>query len=379
VRAAIADVSPGLFPGAFCKAVPDILAGSSEHCLVMHSDGAGTKSALAWLHYLRHGEERVFSDIAQDSLVMNLDDLICVGASGPFLLSNTIGRNSKLVTGAIVKAIIMGYEGLAQRLSPYGVDIVTCGGETADVGDIVRTVIVDSTITTRMLRSGFINCHMVAPGHEIVGLASFGKAAYEDKPNSGIGTNGFTALRHGVLSASYKYTAPETYAPEIAGLAYQGRFDIDDPLPGEACTVGEAFLSPTRTYAPVVIELLRQVRSGISAMFHNSGGGQTKCLGFGEGVRYEKDNMFQIPPVFRFIQETTGAALREMLTTFNMGHLLEVVCDPAASAEIIAITKGFGIDARVVGRVERKAEGRSLVVTMDDETLEFDADAIGSP
>ena len=244
VKAAIKAVDPGLFPGAFCKAVPDVLGGSPDHCLLLHADGAGTKAAVAYMHYRRHKDASIFYGIAQDSLVMNLDDLACVGASGPFALSNTIGRNAKLVPGEVIEAIVTGYEMLAQKLKGYGIDIHGCGGETADVGDLVRTIIVDSTMAVRMARADFVDCSRVACGHDIVGLASSGRAVYEETYNSGVGSNGFTAMRHEVLAGKYREEFPETYAPEIAGIAYTGKWDIDDALPGTPMTVCEALPFP---------------------------------------------------------------------------------------------------------------------------------------
>jgi phosphoribosylformylglycinamidine cyclo-ligase len=371
VKHALGSSDPGVFPGAFCKAVPDLLSGSAQHCVLLHADGAGTKSALAYIHYREHGNAAVFAGIAQDSLVMNLDDLLCVGCTGPFVLSNTIGRNAKLIPGAVVSEIIRGYERLAEDLRRYGLEIVPCGGETADVGDLVRTVVVDSTLAARMRRDEFINCAGVRAGHAIVGLASFGKAAYESSFNSGIGTNGFTAARHELLAAKYRDEFPETFAPDIADLAYTGRFGIDDPLPGSSMTIGEALLSPTRTYGPVLVEVLQHFRPQISGIIHNSGGGQTKCLGFGRDVRYVKDNLFPLPPVFRFLREATDLPTREMVRVFNLGHRMEIICEPAVASEIVAVALRFEVEARVVGRVEHEAGGRSLLVCVDGETIEI--------
>lgn len=371
VKKAIEDLDPGLFPGAFCKATPDVLTGSPEHCLLLHADGAGTKSAVAYIHYRRHGDASVFEGIAQDSLVMNLDDLLCVGTTGPYVLSNTIGRNARLIPGEAVRAIIHGYENLVGRLREYGVEITSCGGETADLGDVVRTLVVDSTLAVRMRRDEVIDCSNVRPGHVIVGLASFGRAVYEDYENSGIGTNGLTAARHELLTSRYREEFTETYAPEISEVAYTGRFDIDDPLSETSMTVGEALLSPTRTYAPVMVPVLARYRGQISAIFHNTGGGQTKCLNFGGNVRYEKDDLFPMPPIFSFIQRECGLSLHEMARVFNLGHRLEIVCDPAVSSEIIDIARGFGVEAKIVGRVRESSAGRSLALTVGGETLEF--------
>jgi phosphoribosylformylglycinamidine cyclo-ligase len=312
VKSAIEGIDSGLYPGAFCKAVPDLLCGSADHCLLLHADGAGTKSALAYIHYRRHKDPSIFHGIAQDSLVMNLDDLACVGAFGPFVLSNTIGRNAKLVPGEVIRAVIAGYDNLSRKLAEYGIAVHSCGGETADVGDLVRTIVVDSVMAARMARKDFVDCSRVKAGQEIVGLASDGRAVYEQAANSGVGSNGFTAFRHELLTGRYREEFPETFAPEVGGLAYTGAFDIDDDLPGGGMTVGEALLSPTRTYAPILKDILGRYREQVSAIFHNTGGGQTKCLNFGENIRYVKDNLFPAPAIFAFLSEKTGLPSREM-------------------------------------------------------------------
>lgn len=371
VRAALAHTGLGLFPGSFAKAVPDVFTGSLDHCLVFHSDGAGTKSVVAYLHYRRHHDPSIFNGIAQDASVMNLDDLLCVGATGPFLLSNTIGRNAKLVPGEIIAALIQGYEDFIDRLRQHNVDVILCGGETADLGDIVRTLVVDASIATRMERAAFIDCNNVKPGHAIVGLASAGQATYEDAPNSGIGANGFTAARHELLRSTFRKDFPETFAPEIEPLAYIGNYDLDDPLPDSTLTIGQALLSPTRTYAPVLMQAFARFRPHISGLFHNTGGGQTKCLGFGVNVHYEKFDLFDPPPIFRFIQSAAGLSLREMLRTFNMGHRLEVVCDEGVAPEIVALSQSFGVDAKIVGRVLPSSSGCRLTIAMKSETVQF--------
>jgi phosphoribosylformylglycinamidine cyclo-ligase len=372
VRRALEGLDRGLFPGAFCKAVPDVVGGSPEHCVVMHADGVGTKSAIAYIHYRRHGDPKIFRSLAQDSLVMNLDDLLCVGCTGPFVFSNTIGRNAKRIPGEVVSEIIRGYEEFAERLRDFGLELVSCGGETADLGDLVRTVVIDSAMTARMRREDFIDCSRVSPGHAIVGLASFGPAAYETDWNSGIGTNGFAALRHALFRSEYRAEFPETYAPEISGAAYSGRHDIDDILPGTSRNLGEACLSPTRTYAPIILPIIRDYRSHISAIFHNTGGGQTKCLNFGNNVKYVKDNLFSTPPIFAFLHSETNLTAREMVQIFNMGHRMEVVCEPKVVKDIIAIAVGFGVEAKVVGHVER-SPGRSLAIRVMNQYCEFDA------
>jgi phosphoribosylformylglycinamidine cyclo-ligase len=373
VKAAIAGSDRGLFPGAFCKAVPDVFTGSPEHCVVLHADGAGTKSALAYVHYRKHEDPAIFRGIAQDALVMNLDDILCVGATGPYLFSNTIGRNARLIDRHVLREIINGYEALSARLRTFGVDIQACGGETADLGDIVRTLVVDATLVARMRRDEFINCQSIRPGHVIIGLASYGQAAYEDSYNSGIAANGFTAVRHELLSTRYHEKFPETYAPEISDLAYTGAYDIDDPLPGTALSLGDALLSPTRTFAPILLPVFAKYRSRISGIFHNTGGGQTKCLNFGTDVHYEKTDVIDVPPIFQFVREVTRLSPSEMLRTFNMGTLMEIVCESSASSGIIEIAKSFGVEARIVGHVAPSTEGRSLTIVLDGVRYDFKA------
>jgi len=372
VKAAILGVDSGLFPGAFCKAIPDVLANSPDHCFLLHADGAGTKSALAYIHFCRHRDPAIFEGIAQDALVMNLDDLACVGAFGPFVLSNTIGRNAKLIPREVLRAVIAGYENLAEKFRRYGIEILSCGGETADVGDLVRTIVVDSVLAVRMARKDFIDCSRVGCDQEIVGLASFGQATYESTYNSGIGSNGLTLLRHELLTERYREEFPETYAPDIGDLAYSGRFDIDDMLPGTPQTVGEALLSPTRTYAPILKEIVHAYRDSISAIFHNTGGGQTKCLNFGENIRFVKDNLFPPPPVFDFLERHTNLDKREMYRVFNMGHRVEIVGDAGIGSSIAKISERFGVEARVVGRTEPRERGASLVIKVAGETIEYE-------
>lgn len=361
----------GIFPNAFCRAVPDVIGGSQDHCFLLHADGAGTKSSLAYIYYRKHGNPEIFKGIAQDSLVMNLDDLLCVGATGPFVLSNTIGRNAKLIDGEVIKAIITGYEEFIEKLRKYNIEITSCGGETADVGDLVRTLIVDSVLACRISKQHFIDCGEVRVGQDIIGLASFGKAIYEDSYNSGISTNGFTTVRHELLSQQYKIEFPESFAPDITNLAYTGKLKITNHLPGTELTIGQALLSPTRTYAPIISQILPKYKNLISAIFHNSGGGQTKCLNFGKNIRYVKDNFFPLPPIFDFIKTQTNLTEREMCRTLNLGHRMEIVCAPKISSEIIAISQAFGVDARIVGRTEPLDEGVSLMITTPTETIEF--------
>ncbi len=363
VHAAIANLHKGVFPGAFCKILPDLLLGDRDFCTVMHADGAGTKSVLAYLHYQNTGDPSVFAGIAQDSLVMNLDDLLCVGADGPFLLSNTIGRNAKRVPGEVISALIHGYEAVCAQLADFGVEVYGCGGETADVGDVVRTVIADSTLMTRMRRSDVVDASQAKPGHVLVGLASFGQAKYEPRYNSGIGSNGLTQARHDVFGGDMKVAFPESFAPEISDVAYTGYADLNTRLEGTPLTLLEALLSPTRTYAPVLIPLLRDIRSmsarPISAIFHITGGGQLKPLSFGQGVRYVKDNLFPLPPLFRYLQTTQGLSLEEMARVYNLGHRLEVACEPDFAPEVIERAADLGVEARIVGHIGAYYDGRS--------------------
>ena len=370
VHRALDGLDPGVFPGAFCKLVPDCLVGNPAYCLALHADGAGTKSAVAYLHYKQTRDSSVFRGIAQDSLVMNLDDLLCIGALGPFVLSNTIGRNAKLIPGEIIREIVAGYEECISKFGELGITITSCGGETADLGDLVRTVIVDSTLAARVPRQDVINCANVVPGHVIVGLASFGQASYESAANSGIGTNGFTTARHVLLSKRYAEKFQETFAPEITSLAYQGRFELSDTM-DSGISIGDALLSPTRTYAPIVKTVLAETRSSISAIFHNSGGGLSKCLRFGNSVHYIKDNLFPTPPIFSLIRSEGSLAFTEMCRTFNLGHRLELVCEESAAARICAIAESFSVPARIVGRVERSDDANRVTISHEGESAEF--------
>lgn len=367
VHKAIAGEHPGLFPGAFCKVLPDTLTGDPEQCMLIHADGAGTKAILAYLHWKETGDFSAFKGLAQDSLVMNVDDLACVGAFGPFLLSNTIGRNAKLIPGDAIAAIIAGYRECVAMLARHGIEIASGGGETADLGDTVRTLVVDSTVVARMPRRSVISGAALRPGLVLVGLHSGGRANYESAENSGLGSNGYTMLRHEFLSSHYKAAFPEAYAPEIAGLAYTGRHRLSDPLPGSSLTIGQALLSPTRTYAPILKAAVAAAGDAIAAIFHNTGGGQAKCLRFGAGLTYVKDDLFDPPPAFKLLQANPAHSARELYRTLNMGHRMEVVCEPGVADTLIGISKSFGVDAKVVGRTEAgqganklllKAEGR---------------------
>jgi len=371
VHNAIRDIDKGLYPRAFCKIIPDYLTGDDEFCNIMHADGAGTKSSLAYMYWRETGDLSVWKGIAQDAVIMNIDDLLCVGAVDDILLSSTIGRNKNLIPGEVIAAIINGTEEVLEMLRENGLNVRSTGGETADVGDLVRTVIVDSTVTARMPRSEIIDNANIRAGDVIVGLASFGKATYEKSYNGGMGSNGLTSARHDVFSKIYKEKYPESFDPSVPeDLAYTGDYELTDPVPGldEDIDMGKLVLSPTRTYAPVIVEALDQCRQHIHGMVHCSGGAQTKVLHFIQGLHVIKDNLFEIPPLFRIIQEQSETGWEEMYKVFNMGHRMEVYLDKSAASEVISIAKGFGIDAKIVGRVSSSEENR---VTIDSEHGKF--------
>lgn len=352
VKKAVSGQSGGVFPGAFCKLIEDI-AGDPDYCMSIHADGAGTKSSVAYLQYMETGDSSPFFSVAQDSLVMNTDDLACVGATSNFCLSNTIGRNAHRIDGECIAQIISGYDHIISLLRKHGVQITMSGGETADVGDLVRTVIIDSTLVVRMKRDEVINASQIQAGHVIVGLASSGKSVYEDKYNSGISSNGLTAARHMLLNKKYLEKYPESLSETIpADKAYCGKYLLSDMLPDTNITLGEAILSPTRTYLPILSAILPKYRSRISGIIHCTGGGQVKCRDFGRGIRYVKDNLFEMPPIFKAIYESGEIPMKEMYQVFNCGHRMEIYCDPVIASELIAISAEFGVDARVVGRVE---------------------------
>ncbi|MBV6405450.1 MAG: phosphoribosylformylglycinamidine cyclo-ligase [Flavobacteriales bacterium] len=353
VHAAIARLDKGLFPKAFCKVVPDTLTGSPDHCIVMHADGAGTKSALAYAYWRETGDLSVWHGIAQDAVVMNLDDLLCVGATGHILLSSTIGRNKRLVPGAVVAALIEGTERFLQDMRDRGIDIRSTGGETADVGDLVRTVIVDSTVTCRMRRDQVIDNARIQAGDVVVGLSSTGQATYERTYNAGMGSNGLTSARHDVFAKAVGEAFPETFDPGTpSDLVYSGQARLTDPLEGTPLDMGRAVLSPTRTYAPVVIKVLEAMRPDVHGMVHCSGGAQTKVLHFIDRLRVVKNDLFPTPPLFAAIQRMSGTDWREMYQVFNMGHRLELYLPAERAGEVIAIAASFGIEARVIGHVE---------------------------
>ncbi|GAB3749487.1 AIR synthase-related protein [Spirosoma pomorum] len=369
VHNAIAQLDKGLFPKAFCKIVPDTLAGDPDFCTIMHADGAGTKSSLAYLYWRETGDLSVWRGIAQDAVVMNTDDLICVGATGPMLLSSTIGRNKNLIPGEVISEIVSGTEEVLQLLRDHGVDIYSTGGETADVGDLVRTIIVDSTVIARMRRDQVISNDQIQAGDVIVGLASFGQATYENQYNGGMGSNGLTSARHDVLGHYLADNYPESFDPAVdKSLIYSGSKSLTDLVESTGLNVGQLILSPTRTYAPVAKVLLEELREQIHGMVHCSGGAQTKVLHFVDNVHVIKDNLFPVPPLFQLIQEQSGTSWQEMYKVFNMGHRLEVYLSEAHAQRVIEIASSFGIDAQVIGHVEAY-EGKR--VTIETKTGTF--------
>ncbi len=374
VHNAIKNIDKGLFPQAFCKIIPDHLTGDEEYCLVMHADGAGTKSSLAYMYWKETGDLGVWKGIAQDAVVMNTDDLLCVGAIDNILLSSTIGRNKNLIPGEVISAIIAGTEEVLANLRELGVGIQSTGGETADVGDLVRTIIVDSTVVARMKRSDVISNDKIAAGDVIVGLASDGQATYEQDYNGGMGSNGLTSARHDVFNKSLAEKFPESYDHSVpAELVYSGKIDLLQKVEignGKSITAGKLVLSPTRTYAPIIAAILKKHRASIHGMVHCSGGAQTKVLHFVNNVHIIKDNLFDVPPLFRLIQEQSGTDWKEMYKVFNMGHRMELYVPSEIAEEIISISKSFGVDAKIIGRVE-EGSVRKLTIVSETGTFEY--------
>ena len=353
VHNAIKNIDKGLYPRAFCKIIPDILGGDPEYCNIMHADGAGTKSSLAYMYWRETGDISVWKGIAQDALIMNIDDLLCVGATDNILVSSTIGRNKHLVPGEVISAIINGTEELLAELREMGVSVYATGGETADVGDLVRTIIVDSTVTCRMRRSDVIDNARIADGDVIVGMASYGRATYEHEYNGGMGSNGLTSARHDVFAKYLAQKYPESFDNAVPDeLVYAGGLKLTDAVEGVDIDAGKLVLSPTRTYAPVIKKMLDEMRPRIHGMVHCSGGAQTKVMHFVENKRVIKDNLFPIPPLFKTIQQQSGTDWKEMYKVFNMGHRMEVYLAPEDAERVIEIARSYGIDAQVVGRVE---------------------------
>ncbi len=362
VHAAIKNIDKGLFPQAFCKVIPDLLAGDPDYCNIMHADGAGTKSALAYLYWRETGDLSVWKGIAQDAIIMNVDDLLCVGATDNILLSSTIGRNKNLVPGEVIAAIINGTEEILQLLRDNGIGIYSTGGETADVGDLVRTIIVDSTVTARMRRSEIISNHTIQSGDVIVGFASSGQATYETEYNGGMGSNGLTSARHDVFANYLATNYPESYDPAVPqDLVYSGKYKLTDTIAEVGLNVGKLVLSPTRTYAPLVKELFKNHRPHIHGMVHCSGGAQTKVLHFTQNVHIIKDNLLEVPPLFRIIQEESQTSWQEMYKVFNMGHRLEIYIAPEHAQGLIDIAASFNIPAQIVGRVEASTKNELTI------------------
>lgn len=362
VHNAIKNIDKGIFPKAFCKIIPDILGGDAEYCNIMHADGAGTKSSLAYLYWKETGDLSVWKGIAQDALIMNIDDLLCVGATDNILLSSTIGRNKMLIPGEVISAIIQGTNDLCEELSSLGVNIYPTGGETADVGDLVRTIIVDSTVTCRMKKSDVISNDNIQDGDVIVGLSSYGQATYEKEYNGGMGSNGLTSARHDVFANYLATKYPESYDSSIpANLVYSGNMKLTDAIEGLGIDAGKLVLSPTRTYAPVIKQLLDKLRPIIHGMVHCSGGAQTKVLHFVDKVKITKNNLFPVPPLFKLIQEQSGTDWKEMYKVFNMGHRMEIYLPSEYAEAVIDISKSFGIDAQIVGYVEKSDKTELLI------------------
>ena len=369
VHEAIKNVDKGLFPGAFCKIIPDVLGGDPEWCNVMHADGAGTKSSLAYVYWKETGDLSVWKGIAQDALIMNIDDLLCVGATDNILLSSTIGRNKNLIPGEVIGAIINGTEELIKDLGRHGVNIVSTGGETADVGDLVRTIIVDSTVCCRMKRSDVIDNSHISPGDVIVGLASFGQAVYEDSYNGGMGSNGLTSARHDVFAKYLLTKYPESCDQSVPEeLKYSGSCSLTDKIEGLPIDAGKLVLSPTRTYAPIVKKVLEKYRAQIHGMIHCSGGAQTKILHFIDDTKHViKDNLFPVPPLFNLIQKESKTDWKEMYRVFNMGHRFEFYVPEEIASSIIAISESFGVEARIIGRVEKSEDNKKLLTIRSDK------------
>ena len=373
VHNAIKNVDKGLYPKAFCKIVPDYLTGDEDYCLIMHADGAGTKSSLAYMYWKETGDLSVWKGIAQDALIMNVDDLLCVGATDNIVLSSTIGRNKNLIPGEVISAIINGTEELLGELAGFGVNIKSTGGETADVGDLVRTIIVDSTVTARMKRSDVIDNARISDGDVIVGLASFGQATYESEYNGGMGSNGLTSARHDVFEKYLAEKYPESYDHDVPEeLVYSGSTRLTDAVENVSLDAGKLVLSPTRTYAPVIMEMLKKHRRQIHGMVHCSGGAQTKVLHFVDNLHIIKDNLFDVPPLFKLIQRESETDWKEMYQVFNCGHRMELYVPAEIAEDLIEISKSFNIDAQVIGRVE-KNKGRKLTIKSEFGKFVYDS------
>ena len=371
VHEAIKNIDKGLYPKAFCKIMPDLLGGDPDFCNIMHADGAGTKSSLAYVYWKETGDISVWKGIARDAIVMNIDDLICVGAYDNIILSSTIGRNKKLIPGEVISAIINGTEEFLEKLRNMGIGVYSTGGETADVGDLVRTIIIDATVTARMKRSNIISNHNIREEDVIIGLASSGQTSYEDEYNSGMGSNGLTSARHDIFGKYLADKYPESYDPSLPeDLLYSGKMKLTDPVDGLDMDMGKLVLSPTRTYAPVVKKINELTGSGIHGMIHCSGGGQTKILHFIDGLHVVKDSLFPLPPLFRIIQEQSGTPWNEMYQVFNMGHRFEIYTDEKNADEIISIASTFNLEAQIIGYC-KKSDRRQLTIKSEFGSFEY--------
>jgi len=374
VHKAIQSLDKGLFPGAFCKIVQDV-GRRDDYCSIFHSDGAGTKASLAYMYYKETDKISVFRGIVRDAIVMNIDDMLCVGATGNFFISNNIGRNRRLISGKVISAIIKEYYTYSEKLSEFGLNVVMCGGETADVGDIVKTLLVDASVFTSMKREDIINTENIKAGDVIVGLASDGKASYEDEFNSGIGSNGLTLARHGVLSHVYYKKFTECYDQNLdEQFIFFGNYYLTDKIKGLSLTVGEALLSPTRTYTPLLLDVLKKYREEIHGMIHNTGGGQTKILNFGKGITYLKNNLFKIPKIFEIIRKSSETLWKEMYQVFNMGHRMEICCDESIAKEIIDIAKKYNIESKIIGQCEKSSYKNKNQLEIKSEFGSFNYD-----
>lgn len=371
VHKAISKLDKGLFPGAFCKIVPDYLAGDPEYCTIMHADGAGTKSSLAYIYWKETGDLSVWKGIAQDAVIMNIDDLLCVGATENILLSSTIGRNKNLIPAEVIAAIINGTEEVLEMLRSHGLNIISTGGETADLGDLVKTIVVDSTVVSRMKRLEVIDNANIRQGDVIVGLSSSGKASYETEYNGGMGSNGLTSARHDVFYNHYAGKYPESYDKELtANLVYSGKYKLTDRVPGVEVDAGKLVLSPTRTYAPIIIGVLKRLRKEIHGIVHCSGGAQTKVLHFIDKLHVIKDDLLPVPPLFRVIQEQSGTEWKEMYKVFNMGHRMEIYLPESHAQTVIEISRNFGVEAKIIGRV-MTAERKQVTIESEFGRFEY--------
>ncbi|MFW9821495.1 MAG: AIR synthase-related protein [Candidatus Thorarchaeota archaeon] len=371
IHKAIEKLDKGLFPGSFCKIVQDVNK-RKNYCSVFHADGAGTKSSLAYMYYKEIGDIDIFRGVVRDAIIMNIDDVMCVGATGNMFLSNNLGRNSKLISGDIIATIIDEYYKYSEKLTKLGLNVIMCGGETADVGDIVKTLLLDASVFTSMKKKDVINAENIQNDDVIVGLASFGKAIYEDEYNSGIGSNGLTLARHGILSHDYYKKYPECYDQLIdEELLFFGKYNLNDQIKALDLTVGKALLSPTRTYSPILVEVLKKFRSQIHGIIHNTGGGQTKNLNYGKGILYVKNNFLALPIIFEIIQNSSEIQWREMFNVFNMGHRMELFCEEDIAKEIISIAKKYNIESKIIGHCEKSSDKNRNTVVINSEFGSF--------